>query len=102
MFKGTTPTFIISLCSELDLNEDTSEIWVTVKDSSGSLLNKTKSELTIEDNKLLVYLTQAETNAFASGKAMLQVRILTTGGKALASKIAEFDVDDVLKSGVIS
>ena len=102
MYKGTTPTFTIRLCGQIDLEEDTSEIWVTIKDSAGELHNWTKTDLELEDNIIYLTLSQTETLGIASGRAELQVRILTGDNKALASKIAIFDADDVLKGGVIS
>ena len=103
MYQYTTPTLNFRLVTKIDLNTLTA-LWITIEDSAGSLTNFTLSNVTIYNSKKLVTveLTQAQTGALALGDALVQVRFLTSDGKAVSSKKAKFVIDENLKSGVIS
>lgn len=103
MFQGTTPTIILTLLTSVSLS-DLEEMWVTIKDSAGTLHNWTISDVEIDADKKEVYLalTQTEVNNLALGPAECQIRFLTEEGKAYATKIGLLNIDAVLKSGVIS
>ena len=73
MYKGTTPTFILTINTDLDLDTDTSEVWVSVKDFGGTVYNWEKTDLEIDENEISLTLTQTETLAFAAGLAEIQV-----------------------------
>lgn len=103
MWKGTTPTFIFTLVTNLDLSTVT-ECWTTIKDSAGTLHNWTLSDVIIDpaEKTVSLSLTQSEINNFATGLAQCQIRLLFSDGKAVATKIGIIEINDTLKSGVIS
>lgn len=70
MYQGTTPTYILTLEGDVDL-EQASEVAVTFK--AGKLLTtKTGDDLEISGNEIRVFLTQEETLTFTS-QVLLQV-----------------------------
>lgn len=103
MFKGTTPAINLYIDTDLSLT-GMAQIWVTIKAETGDPVNWVKSDLLIDDTekKITLTLSQLETLALASGKAQIQVRLLTNDNKALATNICYFCISDVLKGGVIS
>lgn len=103
MFKGTTPTIIFTLLTEVSLS-DLEEMWVTMVDASGTLHNWELTDITVDADKkeVSLVLTQSEVNNIATGQAQCQIRFLTSEGKAYATKIGLINIEATLKSGVIS
>ena len=103
MYQYTTPIIRCRLVTKVDL-DTLAALWLTIEDSAGSLTNFTLADVTIDDDEKLVTveLTQAQTGALALGDGLLQIRFLTSDGKAVSSKKSKFVIDDNLKSGVIS
>lgn len=96
---GTTPIICFYLPFEYDV---VAEMWFTVAQRGTELFTKYKNEMEVEGSKIIVRLTQEETLRLNSNqKVDIQVRILTTGGDALASQIVTMEVDKILKGGVI-
>lgn len=124
--RGTTPyhTFILPLAAE-----DIQTVYVTYLQNDEVILDKTGSDIVIEDpnletenasmeelseeevevtSKLTIHLTQEDTLKFkfypAAEKniAVVQVRVLTKDGEAYASNPIQERVFGVLKDGVIS
>lgn len=103
MYKGTTPTIRWNIKnSDLDF-EDISEIWMTFKDSSNYIVNKTLSDINLndEDRTISYEFTQEETLKFKIGIIETQLRILLSGGQVFATSIKEFTMDKILKGGII-
>lgn len=106
MYRGTTPNLYLELETELDL-DSAREIWVTIK-SPVSGFTKDKSEIHITPGEeegvqqLVVSLSQNDTLQLSTGRAKIQVRILMPNGRAYATEIAEVDVDQILRDGVIT
>lgn len=77
MYKGITPTIILSL-PESSAVLNASNVYVTLADKCKSI-TKTNDELVIEADteheaiNVSVFLTQAETLAFHKGSVMIQV-----------------------------
>lgn len=61
-----------------------------------------RDNLTIIDNKLNVHLSESETGQFSVGSCQVQMRVLTTDGKVLASEIARIKVEPSLSSDPLS
>ncbi len=100
MFRGTTPTLIIRLNTEVDL-ATCKQIWVTF-DNAGKVLTKTKEDIVIEPGgRMQVSLTQDETLSFTGSSIDIQVRLLTDTDSALATPIKKLPVSRVLEGGVI-
>jgi hypothetical protein len=70
--------------------------------SEEEIFRKTASQCHMEGNTLSVELTQEETFLFdCRKKVQIQVRVLTTEGKALASNIITKDVAKCLSNEVL-
>jgi len=101
MFRGTTPTINVVLPEAISMSE-ISALWLTMTQEGREILNKTFDAFSSEGQTLSVTLTQEETLSFeADSDVDMQLRLLMTDGRALASKIKRFRVDDILKGGVI-
>lgn len=98
MTRGTTPNYIITV-KDLDTLQDNS-VYVTFKQSDVCLTLK-DDDITIEDNKISVYLTQEQTLQFRHGVAKLQVRGVDLNGTAWASNIVNVPVNTVLCGEVL-
>lgn len=101
MIRGTTPTIIFNVNSEIDLN-DMVQVWATFK-SKLKEVTKDISEINVDNDKktVTVRLSQEETLQFHDARVDVQLRFLSRDGKAYASKIKPLKVEDVLKGGVI-
>lgn len=104
MYRVTTPKFTFILPISTD---DCEIVQVTfrqgkhklVKQSNGST---TPSGMTFDDDKVIVILTQEETKAFDYGyDAYVQIRALTEGGEAYASKSYKLMVWDVEDDSIL-
>lgn len=101
--RGTTPTITIHVPEDVDL-ATASEIWVTLKQQPKILTKKlTTGTALITGSDISINLTQAETLQFQAGAGgLIQVRILLSGGLALASQIERVNIYDVIQAGEIS
>lgn len=101
--RGTTPTITIHVPGDVELNR-ASEIWVTLKQQPKIITKKlTTGAVLITGSDISINLTQAETLQFAAGAGgLIQVRILLSGGLALASQIERVNIYDVIQAGEIS
>ena len=105
MIQYTTPTFLFDINVPENVIDN---IEVTFKQANtGVEIQKelVKDRLAIIDNKLNVHLSESETGKFSVGSCQVQMRVLTTDGKVLASEIARIKVepslsDDILVEGV--
>lgn len=98
--RGTTPSFILSL-GEHDLN-DFAEIWVTIAQPGKLTIEKTLTDGTLHDGKLLIWLTQEESLRLEVGaRTQYQARWKFENGSADATDIIETTVAQILKDGVI-
>ena len=98
MTRGTTPTFIITV-KDLDTLQNNS-VYVTFKQSDVCLTLKDK-DITIEENRISLYLTQEQTLQFRHGLAKLQVRGVDINGTAWASNIVNVPINPVLCGEVL-
>ena len=98
MRRGTTPTNTFTV--DVDLRQATA-LYVTYKQNSRVILEKTLADATITETSVAVTLTQEDTLAFAQGSAQIQIRAKFVDGAAIASNIITASVDQILKDGVI-
>ena len=103
LIRGTTPTIIITVQTEIDLHQ-VAEVWIYI-----SQQNKVRVDTQLEDvtfdydhRKMSVTLTQNDTLALKEGDALFQIRLLLLDGTALATLASKVDVKPVYKPGVIS
>lgn len=99
MIQFTTPTFTF----DINVPEKViADIEVTFKQDDRAIQKeKIKDNLSIIDGKLNVTLTQEEIGKFAVGTCQVQMRVLTSDGKVLASEIARVKVEPSLSSDVL-
>lgn len=101
MYRGTTPTLIYNVNSNLDLN-GMLQIWVTLKNL---MYEKTfgKDNIIVdnENKTITVELSQEDTLLFNGKEVNTQIRFLDSTGKAYASNIEKIELNNILKEGVI-
>ena len=105
MYKGTTPTFRLTLPDSVDLG-DASKVYVTFARKDGrKIFTKTADDLEIETNVIDVYLNQLETLTFPAGAVQLQVNWTYTEAdtvKRACSEIATVYCMANLEAGVLA
>lgn len=100
MIRATTPTHTFNIPIEANKIQ---EILVTYRQIGRNILEKRKADMENNGNAWFYKLTQQETKLFmADTKVEVQVRVLTTGGDAPASKIFSVTVDRVLNDEVMA
>ena len=102
MIQYTTPTFTFDINVP---NKVIADIEVTfMQANTGIKIDKelVRDKLTIIDNKLNVHLSEEETGEFSVGSCQVQMRVLTTDGKVLASEIARIKVEPSLSRDPLS
>lgn len=100
MTRGTTPTIVLKLKTELQMKE-MKQIWVTLQNL---VYEKTFTKETLQiltDNSIAIQLSQEDTLKFVEGTIEVQVRILTMSDKAYATNIKTLSIKKILKEGVI-
>lgn len=99
MRRATTPTHIFTFPKEI-LVDSLSEVIVTYSQDGCTVFEKTLLDLEkdTESNTISYTLTQDETNKFAPGKALIQIRAKSENGKVLASQMLWLDIKPVLNS----
>lgn len=100
--RGTTPTNIFLVPIDL---RDVAVIYITYNQGSKTLIEKTKEDIEIEEDKLSVWLTQEETLMFSqkqgTAQIEMQIRARYPDGNAVESEIMTASVGRILKEGVI-
>lgn len=101
MIRGTTPTLTFNLPMAVST---LSEYWVTVSQRYDNIrIDRDKTTLTASGSSIVANLTQEETLRLVSDKPVyIQLRVLTTGGDAMASEAFKCSVADVLREEVIA
>lgn len=101
MYRGTTPTLVFKLDTELDLTTLT-QVWVTIQNGDTQYTyDITRVTIDNEEKTLSISLTQEETLAYKKVISLAQIRLLTSDDKALATNVVDFNIHNVLKGGVI-
>ena len=99
MRRATTPihkfTFPVS-------PETFEKILITYSQGRNIIFEKTREDLTISDNSVSFHMTQEEANKFKVNEPVrVQVRALTYAGDAVASKIVQVSVGEVLNDVIL-
>lgn len=85
MYRGTTPTHIFTLPFNV---EDLQIVEVTYEQLGQIILQKSKSDCTLEGKIIKLELTQKESLQFQPAQPVsIQLRVKTKEGKVLASEI---------------
>ena len=96
--RGSTPTNVFNV--NIDLTD--AKIYITYKQDSKIVVEKTGADIQVEPNRLTTRLTQAETLKFAPGPVRVQIRYVRADGSADASNIIETRAEEILKDGEIT
>lgn len=100
MIRGTTPEFTFKLPFDTSKIKSLYVSFATQGDSV--IVEKTVADCTLSGKTVKAKLTQAETLKFrVDGLIQIQLRLLTTDGEAMATRIYTVGVDKILKDGVI-
>lgn len=97
MIRGTTPSLRFELPFEA---ADIDEGYITIAQKGRPNLDIPISRCTVEDNALILDLTQEETLGLSPALALIQIRIKIED-KVLASETIQVSVGAILKDGVI-
>ena len=98
MRRGSTPTNTFNL--DIDLRQ--AVIFVSYAQGDNVVVEKTGEDLTVEENKIIVHLSQEDTLAFKTGNVLVQIRcVFPYTGDADASNIICTTAERILKDGVI-
>lgn len=97
MRRGTTPTNVFEV--NADLRGAT--VYVSYEQDGKVVVEKTGSDLTVDETSVSCTLTQEETLRFHSGKVAIQIRYVTDLGAADASNIIATTFERILKDGEI-
>ena len=100
MYRASTPTFTFTLPFDIDTIAD---CVITFDQDDENILEKTMDDIIIDETAktLSVQLTQTETLLFETGKANVQVNILTAEDKRIASTIQKFKVYENLHEDIM-
>ena len=101
MYKGSTPTFTFTFDEDFDPSSATSVILTFSANGINAILEKTKSELTIDSHSVTIKLTQAETLLFPAGRLYCQLNFVMSDGTRLPTDIAIVMFDNNLHDEVI-
>lgn len=103
IIRGTTPTIIITVTSELDFTT-IQQVWVYISQQNKVKIDKLISDVSFnpEEKKILVTLSQDDTLALKTGsETFFQIRLLLNNGTALATVASKVEVLEIYKGGVI-
>lgn len=100
MWRGTTPTHTFMLPEGIRV-QDFTVIYITYSQNGSPVLEKEKSDMTLEGNVIRLNFSQADSLLFGAGPVKIQLRAKTADGKAVASEIVTTTAKEVLKDGEI-
>lgn len=103
LIRGTTPTIVITVQTELDLHQ-VSQVWIYLSQQNKVKVDKLISNVTFDyDHRIInVTLSQEDTLALRAGEALFQIRLLLMDNTALATIASNVEVIEIYKDGVIS
>ena len=103
IIRGTTPTIIISIQTEIDLSE-LSAAWIYISQQGKVRVCKDLDDITIDEQELTlsVALSQEDTLALKAGiETFFQIRLRMEDGTALATTAQKITIKEIYKDGVI-
>lgn len=99
MIRGTTPTHTFKLPFDTSNVQNAAVIYAQ---NDAVLFEKQAKDCAMQGDEISVTLTQEETLKFdCHYNAQIQIRVLTTGGQALASGVYVVDVAKCLSNEVL-
>ena len=100
MWRGTTPTHTFTLPEGIRV-QDFTVIYITYSQNGSPVLEKEKTDMTLEGNVIRLTFSQTDSLLFGAGPVKIQLRAKTADGKAVASEIVTTTAKEVLKDGEI-
>lgn len=105
MRRGTTPTHTFkpkTKVGELIDMRSAQVIYMTYKQDGKTVLEKTKDQMEITEEEMVIHLTQEDTLAFSTlGDVEIECRARFADQSAIASCILKTTAQRILKDGVI-
>jgi len=96
----TTPTFTLTFTEQsLDLTQ-AQNVYVTFR-SGMNVITKSGGDLTVEQKRISVYLSQNETAKFHVGDLEIQANWTTGNGGRVASEKVHYEITDQLLKRVV-
>lgn len=100
MIRGTTPTHTFTIPFDTALIK---EVRVTYAQADVPIVWKETKDCTLEGNTISTTLTQEDTLSFDCTKAIqIQIRVLTTAGEALSTRVQNISVEKCLDGEVLA
>ncbi len=102
MYRSTTPTVILHIKNE-DFDMNQIEICHVAIESENGRIRKVYEdpEINVEEKTLTFTMTQEDTLNFYVGVIKLQVKIKTTGGMVITSKMIKTKMNEILEEEVL-
>ena len=100
MWRGTTPTHTFTLPEGIRAADFVS-IYITYSQNGSPVLEKTKADMSFEENVIRLTFSQADSLLFDAGPVKIQLRAKTASGQAVASDIVSTTAKEILKDGEI-
>lgn len=101
MYKGTTPTFVFTFPPYFNPSS-AEEIIVTFSSNKvNDILEKTKSEITVDNESIMVTLTQQETLMLPLGRLYCQINFVFSDGQRVATDVVVVGINQNLHDRVI-
>lgn len=100
MIQGTTPTHIFRLPIDAAV---IAEVRITYEQLGKTMIEKTEKDVQMTGYTITLGLSQEETLRLNHRALVrLQVKVLTTDGQVMASKIRNIQVDEILSTEVLA
>lgn len=97
MIRGTTPTFEFTLPM---LTDEIAAGYITFAQDGSVVIDKDLADCTCAGSTVTLHLTQEETLKLSQNtRTELQMRVRTTGGEALATRVYIVPTERILKDG---
>lgn len=100
MIRGTTPTHTFTIPFDTSLIK---EVRVVYAQADEPIICKETADCSLKGQEISTTLTQEETFKFDCKKAVqIQIRVLTTAGEVLATRVQSVSVDKCLDNEVMA
>lgn len=100
MVQGSTPTHVFELPIE---GSKISKLRITYVQNCSIILEKSESEVSIQDASITVKLTQQETFRFLAGYTIyIQLKVLLVDGTVLVSQIIQSSIEQALNGEILA
>ena len=85
----------------MDIDLRGATVYISYEQRRRVVFEKTGDDLTIEEDRIIVELSQEDTLALITGEVCIQIRYVFPSGKSDASNIITTTAERIIKDGVI-